>query len=356
MPEKQGIREYESDEVAMLFPPMNGPTFEQMKADVAERGFVEKGTICEGKLLDGRNRQRIAIALGVPFPVEEYDGDRSTMGKFQFVVSKNLHRRHLTESQRAILAARSTSIYEKIAAENKERMREGAKKGGESKGQELVPEPSETKGGTHTREQVGKMFNVSGSYVSRAAAIDADNPTVGDAILAGEKTITEAQAEAKRAGLIESAKPKAKPSEGDGAKTILIHKAWDMGGNDPTFVERVGKGIELGERAGPNCHLYLHCEGNDSLLRAVALVALWGSHGFRLKQILTLKKKAGKQTAHFNDSTELLLFLVRGKLDLSRPNPEPFIDESRMHKMLESLSPSPRLEIFSTAEHAGWAS
>ncbi|MDP2738299.1 MAG: hypothetical protein Q8O82_06220 [Pseudorhodobacter sp.] len=55
-----------------------------------------------GAILDGRNRYMCAIDLGIECPREEYLGD----DPLAFVISHNLHRRHLTESQRASIAAR----------------------------------------------------------------------------------------------------------------------------------------------------------------------------------------------------------------------------------------------------------
>lgn len=91
---------------AELFPWIEGKAFEEFKEDIRQRGIIEPIVMFEGMLLDGRNRYMAARDLGIEYPVIDYRGS-DALG---FVLSRNLARRHLTESQRAMVAARLSKL------------------------------------------------------------------------------------------------------------------------------------------------------------------------------------------------------------------------------------------------------
>lgn len=103
---------------ADLFPLIEGESFTELVADVKANDLHEKIDVWGGAILDGRNRYLAALAAGL---IDADDGpDR---GKYfrrfmpevdgdplAYVISKNLRRRHLDESQRAMVAARLSTM------------------------------------------------------------------------------------------------------------------------------------------------------------------------------------------------------------------------------------------------------
>lgn len=66
--------------------------------DVRVNGQREPGVVFEGKVLDGWHRYQACSAAGLRFAFNELPAEADPVS---FVKSRNLHRRHLTDSQRA---------------------------------------------------------------------------------------------------------------------------------------------------------------------------------------------------------------------------------------------------------------
>lgn len=88
-------------EFANLFPMMSEAEIRTLAVDIKERGQQNPIWLFEGKILDGRNRYE-ACRINKETPVMEVYKGIDPLG---FVISNNLHRRHLNESQRAMVAA-----------------------------------------------------------------------------------------------------------------------------------------------------------------------------------------------------------------------------------------------------------
>lgn len=106
---------------ADLFPLIEGREFDELVEDIRQNGLREKIVIFEGKILDGRNRYRALVSAGMLAESAEPFGKIAAVffslhviashgDPLKWVLSKNLHRRHLSESQRAMIAARLATM------------------------------------------------------------------------------------------------------------------------------------------------------------------------------------------------------------------------------------------------------
>lgn len=92
---------YELHPLCTLFPRLNGAEFEALKEDIKANGLRQPIVIHEGMILDGGNRYRACVEAGVDPEVIEYDD----VNIVSFVLSCNLHRRHMTPGQQAAIVA-----------------------------------------------------------------------------------------------------------------------------------------------------------------------------------------------------------------------------------------------------------
>ena len=86
-------------------PPLDdlGPEFDAFVEDIKRIGLWDKIVLYEGKILDGRRRYLACKQAGVEPRFLAWDGKGSPV---DYVISVNVHRRHLSKGQLAALALR----------------------------------------------------------------------------------------------------------------------------------------------------------------------------------------------------------------------------------------------------------
>ena len=107
-------------EVASIFPMMSADEYAALVEDMRRNGQRESIWTYQGKIIDGRNRYRACQELGIEPRVREWDGNGSLVA---FVVSLNLHRRHLNSSQRTVIGL---EVERALAVEARERQVQAA--------------------------------------------------------------------------------------------------------------------------------------------------------------------------------------------------------------------------------------
>src|SRR5271157_5571580 len=90
--------------LAALFPELPSEELTQLARDIKARGQLEPIIVYKGLILDGRNRYRACQIAGVKPKIEEFNEKAAKGSAEDFVLSRNLRRRHLSMGQKAALA------------------------------------------------------------------------------------------------------------------------------------------------------------------------------------------------------------------------------------------------------------
>lgn len=98
---------FEAHPAASIFPMLDHDAFERLKEDIRIHGQRDMIVFLGDKIIDGRNRYKACIELGIEPNTCELDSCDDPIG---YVLSTNLHRRQLRTSQRAMCAARMANL------------------------------------------------------------------------------------------------------------------------------------------------------------------------------------------------------------------------------------------------------
>jgi len=145
---------------AEVFPLLEGAALEELAADIRANGLRHPIIALNGLVLDGRNRLAACRLADVSPRFVEWDGEGDPL---TWVLSTNLHRRHLNESQRGMVGARCVAYHEAQAKERKG----GRPRRGDEKPVENLPPVSAGK----SRDAAGAAVNVSGKTVDAAKKV-----------------------------------------------------------------------------------------------------------------------------------------------------------------------------------------
>jgi hypothetical protein len=171
----------EFHEVSNIFPMMEKAEFEALKEDIRQNGLNEAIWLYKDKILDGRNRYLACMEMRVKPRFQNYTGSEDSL--IDFVLSLNLHRRHLSISQKACLAVDLLPTIEKRNEEIK-RLKNRALRIGEVV--ENFPPPEKS------RAKVAKVFGVNERYVSDAKKVKTENEEIFQRVKKGEMNLQQA--------------------------------------------------------------------------------------------------------------------------------------------------------------------
>lgn len=163
-------------EYADLFPMLSDEELNVIVEDMRQNGYDASAPIVtlKGEILDGRNRYKAAQLAGVVPVFVEYDGD-DPLG---YVIRHNLKRRHLNESQRAVIAAKLANMTKADA---------GRRGGLANANLHLLGDDK------ISQAEAAALLNVSPRTVATVKAIERAAPEMIEKINAGEMTAHEAK-------------------------------------------------------------------------------------------------------------------------------------------------------------------
>lgn len=164
--------------LAKYFPVLEGEEFDLLVEDIKKHGQQEPIITVGDEILDGVNRYRACRKLDREPVFEAYTGD----DPLAYVISLNIRRRHLSESQRAMLATEMLPEFEKEA---KERMRIGGTR--TPTGGHVTTRTDGRK--ELARDDAARVFGVSGPSIQRAKRIKQEAPEKAEEIIKGKTTV-----------------------------------------------------------------------------------------------------------------------------------------------------------------------
>lgn len=99
---------YDLHPLCTLFPRMEGSEFKSLCSDIKANGLRTPIVLHDGMILDGGNRYRACLAANVEPQFSAFTGGNMVA----FVLSSNLHRRHMSMGQQAAIVASATNWAE----------------------------------------------------------------------------------------------------------------------------------------------------------------------------------------------------------------------------------------------------
>ena len=351
---------------ADLFPLIEGTDFTLLCDDIKENGLQNPIVLLGDEILDGRNRYLACMEVDVQPEWTQYQGENP----LAFVLSSNLHRRHLTASQRAALGAEIATLSQGVHARSK------------------IANISYL-----SQSEAGAMLQVSPAYIKLAKRIKENTPELFEEMKSGQKTLQQVNREIigedeilrmatkirlEKKEVLKAQKEKLrrealaiKPPEGQ-YRTIVIDPPWDIDRiqlENRTFDKQnfdyatmtVDEIKDFKLPAHDECHLWLWTT-QKYLRSSFEILDAWD---FTYLSTFVWHKKGGFQPVglpQFN--CEFVL--------LARKGAQPFLEtknfftcfeaERREHSrkpeefydVVRRVSPEPRIDIFSRENREGY--
>lgn len=366
------IAGYETHPAADIFPLLDGADLDALAADIRDHGLRNPVIVIGSKVLDGRNRLAACARIGVEARFVQYEGDDPVA----FVLSENLHRRHLNESQRAMVAAR-------IATLPPHRPKSANVRGSATQGEAATRLNTSERSVQHARSVIEKAApevveavergNLAVSAAADLSKLDHDKQR---AVLErsngkpGNVRALVRQVEKAEVAAQLNAEPPPMPS--GPFRVIVSDPPWqyDKRAGDathrgdlpyPSMTTEAICALDVASIAHPDgCVLWLWTT-NAFMRDAFSVLDAWG---FEEKTILTWRKNRIGLGDWLRGQTEHCILAIRGKPTVTLTNETTSLDgpvrehsrkPDEFYAMVEGLCPGSKVEMFCRTPREGWA-
>jgi N6-adenosine-specific RNA methylase IME4 len=363
---------YEIHPLAKLIPQMSAEEFTNLRNDIDANGLIEPIWLYEGMVLDGRHRYTACMELGVTPKFRQFEG----VNPIDFVVSENLHRRHLSSSQLAVIAVdieREQSVFAKA----RQKSLAGTRPNSQPDLVALIPQGERGK----SRDIAAKAMGTSPRYVSDAKKLQREAPELIEPIRNGEMTITQAKTIVRRQERVERInevstgnKPLETVTEAATLYPVIYaDPAWEY--------EHVKTESRAIENHYPTMSLFEICDlpvssiatqdailfmwaTNPKLAEAIQVIVAWG---FTYRTNMVWVKDRIGMGYYARSQHELLLIATRGSIPTPEPanRPASVIEAPRLehsakpelvYGLIEAMYPEfQKVELFARNRREGWA-
>ena len=163
----------------LLFPALSEHDLQALADDIRHNGLLNPIVTLRGQILDGRNRFAACQIAGVKRRFVEWDGDGSPVA---WVVATNLMRRHLTASQRALVAFDLLPMLED-EAKDRQRLSPG-------RGKKAANKLATSSG--KASQVAARIAKANSAYVERLKSVSKKAPEIIPEVKSGRITVAEA--------------------------------------------------------------------------------------------------------------------------------------------------------------------
>lgn len=364
---------------------MSAAEYAALRDDIQKNGQREPIWVWNDQIIDGRHRAQACEELGIEPASRQYDGDESTL--VAFVVSLNLHRRHLDESQRSMVFARLATLpkganqHTQICAPSQAQLAEmlniGVRTG--QHGKQVLD---------HGAPELVQAVESGRVSVSAAATIADElkehKEQQAEIVARGEREILEAakairtkkseERRAERIGkIVEISKGNAPLGQiAERYPVIYADPPWRyeyietesraIENQYPTMTLDEIKALDLDSIALDDCVLFMWAT-SPKLAEAFEVLRAWG---FEYRTCAVWDKQKIGMGYYFRQQHELLLVAVRGQpmtpapanrpsSVLSFPRGEHSAKPVEVYELIEAMYPElPKLEMFCRSPRDGW--